>query len=188
MTARRPLRAVLFDRDGTLIEDVPYNGDPDRVRPLPGARRALALLRPLGVRVGVVSNQSGVGRGLLSAAQVNRVNERVERLLGPFDVWAVCCHAPEDACPCRKPAPGLVLAAALALGLTPADCAVVGDIGSDVEAAAAAGALGVLVPNRVTRADEVRRAHRVAPDLPAAVRMLLRLRHHHPAEREADRT
>ncbi|MFI9722049.1 HAD-IIIA family hydrolase [Streptomyces sp. NPDC052396] len=166
-------RAVLFDRDGTLVEDVPFNGDPGRVRPLPGARRALGLLRGRGVRVGVVTNQSGVARGLLSMAQVGRVNARVERLLGPFDVWAVCPHGPADGCDCRKPAPGLILRAARELGVRCADCAVVGDIGGDLAAASAAGARGVLVPTPVTRPEEVARAECRAPDLLGAVRLLL---------------
>ena len=64
--APRPLPdAVLLDRDGTLIQDVPYNGDPSQVRPLPGVRDALDRLRAAGVRLAVVSNQSGVGRGLI---------------------------------------------------------------------------------------------------------------------------
>jgi HAD superfamily hydrolase (TIGR01662 family) len=68
---------VLFDRDGTLIVDVPYNGDPARVVPMPGARAALDRLRAAGVRVGVVSNQSGIARGLLTRAQVEAVNARM---------------------------------------------------------------------------------------------------------------
>ncbi|WP_171172562.1 HAD-IIIA family hydrolase, partial [Streptomyces sp. I05A-00742] len=173
MTARRLPAAVLFDRDGTLVRDVPYNGDPARVVPAPGARQAVALLRRLGVPLGVVSNQSGVARGLLTPAQVGRVNTRIERLLGRFDVWEVCPHAPDAGCPCRKPAPGLILTAARGLGVAPEDCVVIGDIGSDMDAAAAAGALGVLVPTRATRLEEVARAHRWAPDLPTAVRGVL---------------
>ncbi|MEV4744285.1 HAD family hydrolase [Streptomyces sp. NPDC049555] len=173
MTDGRMPAAVLFDRDGTLVEDVPYNGEPSRVVPRPGARAALVLLRRHGVRTGVVTNQSGVARGLLTMAQVHRVNQRVERLLGPFDVWAVCPHGPQDGCACRKPAPGLLLAAARRLGVPPDRCVVVGDIGSDMAAAAAAGAAGVLVPTPVTRPEEVRAAPCRAPDLLAAVRGLL---------------
>ncbi|MFI0737376.1 HAD-IIIA family hydrolase [Streptomyces sp. NPDC021100] len=173
MTARRLPAAVLFDRDGTLVRDVPYNGDPARVVPAPGARQAVSLLRRLGVPLGVISNQSGVARGLLTPAQVDRVNARVERLLGRFDVWAVCPHGPHDGCPCRKPAPGLVLTAARTLGVDPEDCVVIGDIGSDMDAAVAAGASGVLVPTRATRLEEVARAACWAPDLPAAVRAVL---------------
>ncbi|MFL6130522.1 MAG: D-glycero-alpha-D-manno-heptose-1,7-bisphosphate 7-phosphatase, partial [Mycobacteriales bacterium] len=168
-----PPLAVLFDRDGTLIDDVPYNGDPELVRPLPGALAALTRLRAGGVPVGVVTNQSAVGRGLLTAADVARVNSRVEELLGPFDSWQVCPHAPGDGCGCRKPAPGLVLAAAAELGVPPQRCVLVGDIGADLAAARAAGARAVLVPTAVTRPEEVAAAAAVAPDLPAAVELAL---------------
>jgi HAD superfamily hydrolase (TIGR01662 family) len=173
----RPIRprpeAVLLDRDGTLVVDVPYNCDPARVVPMPGAREALRLLRGEGVPVAVVSNQSGIGRGLVSRAQVEAVNRRIEELLGPLGPWIVCPHRPEDGCDCRKPRPGLVEQAARALGVEPARCALVGDIGADVEAAAAAGARPVLVPTAKTLPDEVRSAPEVARDLPAAVELLI---------------
>jgi histidinol-phosphate phosphatase family protein len=165
--------AILFDRDGTLIADVPYNGDPERVRPLPGAREALDRLRSAGVELAVVSNQSGIGRGLVSAEQVEAVNRRVEELLGPIGAWFVCPHDPAAGCDCRKPRPGLVLRAAARLGVEPAACAVIGDIGSDVEAAQAAGARGVLVPTPRTLRHEVDAAPEVAHDLPEAVERLL---------------
>ncbi|HVL99653.1 MAG TPA: HAD-IIIA family hydrolase [Egibacteraceae bacterium] len=170
--AGRP-HAVLLDRDGTLVVDVPYNGDPDKVEPMPGARAALDRLRAADVPLAVVSNQSGVGRGLLTADQVAAVNRRVDELLGPFAHWAVCPHAPGEGCGCRKPAAGLVREAASALGVPAERCAVVGDIGADVAAAAAAGAHGVLVPTARTRAQEIEAAPVVAPDLDAAVDLLL---------------
>ncbi|MET9116971.1 HAD family hydrolase [Streptomyces longwoodensis] len=169
----RRIRLVLFDRDGTLVEDIPYNGEPDLVRPVPHAREALALLRARGIATGVVTNQSGVARGLLSTADVRRVNERVDALLGPFDAWAICPHGPDDGCHCRKPQPGMVLQAAARLGVPPDETAVIGDIGADVEAARRAGALGVLVPTPVTRPEETAAAEHVAPDLLTAVRALL---------------
>lgn len=172
-SAAPPVAAVLFDRDGTLVRDVPYNRDPALVEPMPGAPEAVARARAAGLRVGVVTNQSGVGRGLLTAADVDRVDAAVDRCCGPFDVWAVCPHAPGAGCPCRKPAPGLVLAAAARLGLPPAQVAVVGDIGSDVAAAVAAGAFPVLVPTAVTRPAEVAAAPWVAADLGAAVDLVL---------------
>ncbi|WP_374227507.1 HAD-IIIA family hydrolase [Streptomyces sp. AC627_RSS907] len=168
-----PVKAVLFDRDGTLVHDVPYNGDPARVRPVDGAREAVAMLREHGIRVGVVTNQSGVARGLISDADVRRVNRRIDDLVGPFDVWAVCPHGPDDGCHCRKPLPGLVLWAAGRVCTDPADCVVIGDIGADTEAAERAGAHGILVPNARTRPEETAAAARVAPDLLTAVRMLL---------------
>ncbi|MEV5886286.1 HAD family hydrolase [Streptomyces sp. NPDC052020] len=168
-----PVKAVLFDRDGTLVHDVPYNGDPGRVKPVDGAREALALLRGRGIRTGVVTNQSGVARGLLTDAAVRAVNRRVDDLLGPFDVWAVCPHGPDDGCRCRKPEPGLVLWAAGRIRADPADCVVVGDIGADVEAARRAGAHGILVPNERTRPEETATAAHVATDLLTAVRAVL---------------
>ena len=174
MDESRPIDAVLCDRDGTLVVDVPYNGDPDRVEPLPGVAGGLARLRAAAVRLAVVSNQSGVARGLLTPAQVEAVNARVAELLGPFDAVLWCPHGPDDGCACRKPAPGMVLAAAALLGVPVDRCAVVGDIGADLAAARAAGAgAAVLVPTAVTRAEEVDGAPCVAPDFGAAVNLLL---------------
>ena len=165
--------AVLLDRDGTLILDVPYNGDPELVEPLPRVRQALDRLRAAGMALAVVSNQSGVARELLTADQVSAVNRRVEEMLGPLGPFAVCPHGPEEGCACRKPAPGLVLEAAAALGVAPERCAVVGDIGADVEAARAAGARGVLVPTPQTRQEEIDAAPEVARDLEAAAELLI---------------
>jgi histidinol-phosphate phosphatase family protein len=170
--AARPA-AVLLDRDGTLVADVPYNGDPALVEPMPGAREALERLRAAGIPTAVVSNQSAIGRGWLTREQVEAVNRRVEELLGPLGPWAVCPHAPDDACECRKPKPGLVVRAAEQLGVDPYRCAVVGDVGADVEAALAVGARAVLVPTERTRPEEVAEAPETAPDLETAVDLLL---------------
>jgi histidinol-phosphate phosphatase family protein len=168
-----PPKAVLFDRDGTLVADVPYNGDPGRVVVMPGAREAVERLRAAGVATAVVSNQSGVARGFIRVEQVEAVNRRVEELLGPLGPWVVCLHGPGDGCRCRKPGPGLIEAAAGALGVEAGECVVIGDIGADVEAARAAGARAVLVPTAVTRAEEVAAAPEVAADLVAAVELVL---------------
>jgi len=168
-----PVRAVLFDRDGTLVHDVPYNGDPERVRPVEGAREALAALRDAGLALGVVSNQSGIGRGRLTTAQVDAVDHRIRELLGPFGTWQRCPHAPDAGCTCRKPRPGMVTAAAAALGVRPQECVVIGDIGADVEAAHAAGARSVLVPTPQTLPAEVTSAPEVAATLGEAVALVL---------------
>jgi HAD superfamily hydrolase (TIGR01662 family) len=165
--------AVLFDRDGTLVVDVPYNGDPARVTPMPGARAALDRVRAAGLRPGVVTNQSGLARGRFTPAELTSVNARVEELLGPFDTWQICPHDDTAGCRCRKPAPGLITNAAAALGTTPGRCVVVGDIGRDMGAAAAAGATGILVPTPVTRPAEVAAAPTVAADLGAAVDLIV---------------
>jgi histidinol-phosphate phosphatase family protein len=172
------VRAVLFDRDGTLVHDVPYNGDPERVRVIDGARDVVDGLRRRGIAVGMVSNQSGVARGHLTVEQVAAVNARVQQELGPLGTVQVCPHGPDEGCWCRKPEPLMVLRAAAALGVRPAECALIGDIGADVGAAVAAGARAVLVPTEVTRTEEVDAARaaagavHTAPDLATAVTLL----------------
>jgi histidinol-phosphate phosphatase family protein len=161
--------AVLFDRDDTLIVNEPYLSDPTLVRPMPGAEEALGRLRAAGVPVGVVSNQSGVARGLISAQQLAAVNDRVDELLGPFATWQLCVHGDADGCACRKPRPGLIEGAARALGVSLRGCVVIGDIGADVEAAEAAGATGILVPTPRTQPEEIAAARYVAIDLAEAV-------------------
>jgi HAD superfamily hydrolase (TIGR01662 family) len=165
--------AVFFDRDGTLVVDVPYNGDPDQVRAMPGAAEALRRLREAGIPTAVVSNQSGVARGLIDGADVDAVNHRVDELLGPFDGWFVCPHSEADGCACRKPAPGLLRAAAQHLRVAVERCVVVGDIAADMDAAAAVGAAGVLVPTAATRGAEIAAASRCAADLGEAVDLIL---------------
>jgi len=170
--ARRPA-AVLVDRDGTLVKDVPYNGDPSRVDPMPGAAAALKRLRQAGIPVAVITNQSGIGRGLIDRAAVDAVNARIDEVLGPFAAWVVCPHTDGDGCDCRKPMPGLVHQAAHRLGVAAADCVVIGDIGADMGCAQAAGARAILVPTPVTRADEIRAAPRCARTISDAVDIVL---------------
>ncbi|MWV60573.1 HAD-IIIA family hydrolase [Rathayibacter sp. VKM Ac-2754] len=168
-----PLRGILFDRDATLVVDVPYNGDASKVEPMPTALDAVARAREAGLALGVVTNQSGIARGIIDRAQADAVNARVDELFGGFDVWMLCPHGPEDGCDCRKPAPGMVLGAADALGLPADSLAVIGDIGADVGAAVAAGARGVIVPTPITLADEVAAAPLRAATLLEAVELLL---------------
>ncbi|WSA89668.1 HAD-IIIA family hydrolase [Micromonospora sp. NBC_01796] len=148
------------------------------VEPVPGAREALDRLRAAGLRLGVVTNQSGLARGRFSHRDLERVNARVEELLGPFDTWQICPHGEPgpgvSGCRCRKPSPGMVSDAARALGTTPDRCVLVGDIGADMIAAGAAGAAGILVPTPQTRMEEIAAAPAVAGDLPGAVDLILR--------------
>ncbi len=174
---REPPLAVLLDRDDTIIADGPYLNDPNGVRPLPGAARALQRLRDRGLLLAVVTNQSGVAKGLISSAELAAVNARVDDLLGPFDSWQVCVHDAADGCDCRKPEPGMVLAAADALGVDASRCVLIGDTGGDVSAALAARARAVLVPTDRTLGHEIADARlraAVAPSLPHAVSMVLR--------------
>jgi D-glycero-D-manno-heptose 1,7-bisphosphate phosphatase len=149
------VKAVLFDRDETIVVDVPFNGDPNRVEPVPRARELLDRLRAAGLLLAVVSNQSGVGRGFITMDQVDAVNRRVEDVLGPFAGFFICPHAPEDDCECRKPKPGLINDAARALGVKTSECVVVGDRRSDVEAARNAGAIPMRIDASHTLADAV---------------------------------
>lgn len=144
------------------------------MRPVPGARAALDRLRQAGLRLGVVTNQPGLALGLFTRADLSAVHSQVEAQLGEFDTWQVCEHIEGTGCRCRKPEPGLIQAAAAALGTTPQRCVVVGDTGRDVGAAIAAGATAILVPNQATRAQEVAEAPALAGDLRQAVDLVLR--------------
>ena len=166
-------RAILFDRDGTLIVDRPGNHDPEAIELMPHAADALALAREWGYAVAVVTNQPAVAEGALDQAQLFRLHARIEELAGPIDGWFVCIHGTAEGCECRKPEPGLILAASARLGIAPERCTVIGDIGADIEAARTAGARAVLVPTSVTRAEEIAAAPIVATDVLDAVRRIV---------------
>ena len=165
--------AVLFDRDGTLVCDDPQLRKPAQLRLVPGARDALQRLRAAGLDIGIVTNQPGVGEGRLREGELASLHAGLDELAGPFATIAACTHARDTGCACRKPAPGLVVRAAAALGIEPRDCVVVGDIGSDVVAAQAAGARAILVPTRATLRPEIDAAPVVARDLREAVDLIL---------------
>jgi D-glycero-D-manno-heptose 1,7-bisphosphate phosphatase len=167
-------RAVLLDRDGTLIVDVPYNGDPDLVRPVPSAVAALDLLRVAGIPTALVSNQSAISRGLITAEQAEAVFARTEELLGPLGPVFYCPHQDSDHCHCRKPHPGLLLEACEALGVEPHDAAMIGDSPADVGAARNAGCRPVLISGPALATTELAHPPETVPDLLAAVTLLLR--------------
>lgn len=147
--ALRP--AVFLDRDGTLIVEREYLADPEGVTLLPGALEALGLLRDAGFMLVVVTNQSGIARGLYGVEEYHAVARRVERLLGSrgirLDGTYFCPHHPDvtGPCPCRKPATGLFRAAAEDLGLDLAASFFVGDRFRDVLPALELGGTGILV-------------------------------------------
>jgi len=173
LSVDRVVSGLLFDRDDTLVIDVPYNADPHKVVPVPGAHRAVGRARAAGLPVGVVTNQSVIARGGATREQVDATNAHVDELVGPFDVWCVCPHGSADDCACRKPRPGLVLEAAERLGVPASELVVIGDIGADVGAAAAAGAQSILVPTPRTRQEEVDAAPTVAATIEDAVALAL---------------
>jgi D-glycero-D-manno-heptose 1,7-bisphosphate phosphatase len=150
--------AVFLDKDGTLVEDVPYNVDPAHIRLTPGAAEGLRRLHAAGYPLFVVSNQSGVARGYFPEAALAVVEGRLRELLHEAGVelagFYYCPHHPEGivaeyavACDCRKPAPGLIERAAREHGLDLARSWFVGDILDDVQAGRAAGCKTVLLDN-----------------------------------------
>jgi D-glycero-D-manno-heptose 1,7-bisphosphate phosphatase len=151
---------VFLDRDGTLIEDADYLADPDGVVLIPGAVRALTRLRAAGWALVVVTNQSGIARGRFTADDYHRVADRLDRLLAAAGVAPEatlhCPHHPAHTgpCACRKPAPGMLVTAAAALGLDLSRSWIVGDKLSDLEAGARVATRGILVRTGYGRTDE----------------------------------
>jgi D-glycero-D-manno-heptose 1,7-bisphosphate phosphatase len=140
--------AVFLDRDGTVIEDLDYPRDPERVRLLGGAADGLRRLRDRGFRLVVVSNQSGIGRGIVTSAQAVAVHQRFIGELAregvELDAAKYCPHAPWEGCNCRKPKTSLLHEAAGELGLDLPSSFIVGDKPTDVEAGRKAGCRAVL--------------------------------------------
>ena len=141
--------AVFLDRDGTIIEDKGFLGDPQGVVILPTVVDALRLLRDSGYATVVISNQSGIARGYFSDADVRAVNAEIARRLAAdgvaLDGWYWCAHA-GDGCSCRKPAPGLVQQAAAEHDLDIAGGAVVGARGRALALGPRLGVPAILVP------------------------------------------
>jgi len=143
-------RFALVDRDGTINEERHHLRDPDELALIPGAAQALIRLRDeLGMGVVVITNQAEIGRGNLTIEALDRIHERLRVLLAAegasVDAIEFCPHRPEDDCACRKPAPGMALAAADRLGFALKDTFVIGDHASDMGLGRAVGATTVLV-------------------------------------------
>lgn len=140
------ITALLLDRDGTVIEDVHYLAHPSQVRLLPGVGEALSRLSRKGLRFFLVSNQSGVGRGMFSLDAVHAANARLAELLLPYGVVftdaVFCPHAPEAGCACRKPGTGMWDVLRDRHGLTAQSALMVGDKSEDMRFAANAGLAG----------------------------------------------
>lgn len=141
--------AVFLDRDGTIIGDPGYLTDPDGVFVLPGAAEALVRLAAAGWSLVVVSNQSGIARGLISPDEAAAVHRRFVQVLEDLGVQLAgayyCPHGPDDGCGCRKPASGLLEEAARDLGIDLKVSVMVGDKPSDAEAGLACGCRSILL-------------------------------------------
>lgn len=178
--------AVFLDRDGTLIEEAHHLASPDQVRLIPGAADAVRRLNDAGALVVVVTNQSGVARGYFPEGRVAEVHARVSELLAAcgarVDAFYHCPHHPTEgegayrvACDCRKPKPGMLLAAARDLGIDLARSWMIGDKPCDAGAGAAAGCRTLLV--RTGHGEKLAGA---VADLAAAVELCLRAGPEHP--------
>lgn len=141
-------RAVLLDRDGTLVGNIAYLTDPARLELLPGVALGLARLDRAGVPGAVVTNQAGLARGLVSVEQLLAVNAELRSMLAPVDLGPVlwCPHHPDftGACRCRKPAAGLLQDALALLGATAEGSWMIGDRPTDATPALALG-MGAIV-------------------------------------------
>ena len=177
----RGRRAVFLDRDGTLLEPVPYLHDPAQVRLVAGAAAALRAVRDAGFLLVVVTNQSGVARRLFGEDDVARVHARVQETLAAegaaIDRFYHCPHHPDftGPCDCRKPEPGLFLRAAADMGIDLHRSIAIGDTLEDLQAANRAGCRPILVRTgygaqaEQERADRMPRCIEVADDLSHAL-------------------
>jgi D-glycero-D-manno-heptose 1,7-bisphosphate phosphatase len=179
-------KAVFLDKDGTLIENVPYNVDPSKIKLAEGAAEALKLLHGEGYRLIVVSNQSGVARGLFKERDLKVVEEYLKKLLAKAGVslsgFYYCPHHPDGRlrdyavpCICRKPRPGMLFQAARDHEINLASSWIVGDILDDVEAGRRAECNTILLNNgneTEWTLTPYRRPHYTAPNLLEAARII----------------
>ncbi|MEO8628696.1 MAG: D-glycero-beta-D-manno-heptose 1,7-bisphosphate 7-phosphatase [Betaproteobacteria bacterium] len=144
------MKLVILDRDGVINQDSDqFIKTPDEWKPIPGSLEAIARLNHMGYRVVVASNQSGLGRGLFDMATLNAINEKMYKALGQsggrIDALFYCPHAAEASCACRKPKPGMFEDIARRFNTSLLEVMSVGDSLRDMQAAATAGALPILV-------------------------------------------
>ena len=174
--------AVFLDRDDTIIRDVPYLNDPRAIQLLPGAADAIRSLNEARIPAIMVTNQSGIARGFLTEEILSSIHDRLIRLLGNrgalIDAVYYCPHHPEGTvaafsmeCACRKPAPGMLLKAALDFGLELRHSYLVGDKPIDIRTIAAVGGAGILI---APKGSDVSGAAYIAADLPDAVQWILK--------------
>lgn len=151
-------KAIFLDKDGTLVEDVPYNINPDLVVLTPGAAEGLRLLQKAGYELIVITNQSGIARGFFPETAIESVETCLQQRLAEIGVFLkgfyYCPHHPDGvvptyaiACDCRKPRPGLLKRAAKEHGICLEQSWFIGDILNDVEAGRTAGCRTVLIDN-----------------------------------------
>ncbi len=176
------MKLVLLDRDGVLNADrADYVKSASEFRMLPGAAEAVAKLSKNGFRVAVVSNQAGVGKGLITEEALWQISSLVELAVesagGAIERFYYCKHTPDDNCDCRKPRPGLILQACKDMEVKPSECYFVGDAERDVLAARNAGCKSVMVLTGFAKEQDVERFEQkpdyVAKDLREAAEWII---------------
>lgn len=177
--------AVFLDRDGTLIYEKHYLGDPQKIRFFRGVEAALRQLQKSGWKLIIGTNQAGVGRGIISKAQMHAVNNRLIALLEKkgvkIDALYACPHHPQEGCLCRKPNPGMIQQAAKKFQLDLKNSFVVGDNFSDIAWGKNTGLRAILVLTGYGR--KTHREKKVHPDyvvraLPQAAKKILKEDHY----------
>ncbi len=180
------MKAVFLDKDGTLVDDLPYNVEPRRICLVPGAGQALRLLADMDYRLFVVTNQSGIAHGCFGEDAMGPVADRLSDLLFreqvTLDGYYYCPHHPLGTvqgyaivCHCRKPSPGMLLRAAHDHGIDLRASWMIGDVLHDVEAGNRAGCRTLLIDNgneTEWRLGPRRLPTRIAPDLYSAARLI----------------
>jgi D-glycero-D-manno-heptose 1,7-bisphosphate phosphatase len=168
--------AVFFDRDGTLMEEVDYCSDPEKVSVFTGVREALARLEMAGFKNIIITNQAGIGRGFFTEQQYRAVETEVLRQIGKNLIAGSkhCPHAPSENCTCRKPLPRMVLEAATEYDIDLARSFFIGDKSSDIECGRNAGTRTILVQTGYGGVQGGARPDFVAKDVVTAVDIILK--------------
>jgi D-glycero-D-manno-heptose 1,7-bisphosphate phosphatase len=174
--AGAPDNVVILDRDGTIVIDRGYLADPDRLEFMPGAPETLRSLYECGYHLVVITNQSGVGRGLFTIDHVEVMNARlhsmVEKAGAKLTKIYFCPHEPEAHCACRKPNLALMEQAASELQFDPRNAVVIGNKESDVEFGLRAGSTAILISSETPRTPVKSAAHLIVPTLLEAARSI----------------
>ena len=170
-----PTPAIFLDRDGTILQDVDYCGDPNDVKVLPGAPEALGKLKESGFKLIVITNQSGIARGYFTERQYRAIEAEVSRQIGDdlIDATYFCPHLPNDGCKCRKPSPEMVLNAARDHHVNLASSFFIGDKESDLACGRNAGVRTILVRTGYGKDVDGALADFVAQDLGQAAEIVL---------------
>ncbi|QZA77954.1 D-glycero-beta-D-manno-heptose 1,7-bisphosphate 7-phosphatase [Deefgea tanakiae] len=176
------MKILILDRDGVINEDRPdFIKSPEEWLPIPGSLNAIGELTRAGWTMVVATNQSCIGRGIIDVHMLNRIHAKMHKAVhhagGHIDAVFFCPHAPDAACDCRKPAPGLVLDIAKRFRVEPKDCFMIGDSLRDLEAIIAAGGQALLVRTgngaKIELAGNVPAGTRVFDHLAAAANWLM---------------